>query len=156
MANTKYQEVFDSFLNKVEDDDWYSSYQDELESYELDWTGMLHTAVAMFKFPRFNTNLNDIDKEFCCKLSNDEIEILAILMKQEWLDRIIHSWEQAKLLYDERDFSPANMLAQLIKAQEHNDKVARSLQKTYSRAIIDEEGYKKPFDYKIFGSAHNV
>lgn len=147
--NTKYEVVFDSFLAKIQEDDW-CEYLDESE-YVKEWMALLHAAMSHFKFPRFNTKIDDEGDSFNAVLTDQEVEILAQLMKQEWLDRTIHDWQQVKLLYDERDFSPANMLAQLIKALEFTSKKVNKLQKSYSRSILDEEGNKEVFDYTIFG-----
>ena len=125
MAQTTYQVIFNSFLSKVHDDDWFSYDEDQELLYAIEWTALLHNAMALFKFPRFNTIMDDENQVIDDELTNEEIEILAHLMKQEWLDQLIHSWEQVRMLYDERDFSPANMLAQLIKAEEHNEKKTR-------------------------------
>ena len=146
--NTPYEVVFDSFLAKIQEDDW-CEYLDESE-YKKDWMALLRAAMSQFKFPRFNTKLDD-ENSFNSVLTDQEVEILAQLMKQEWLDRTIHDWQQVKLLYDERDFSPANMLAQLIKALEFTSQKVNKLQKSYSRSILDEEGNKNVFDYTVFG-----
>ena len=47
--------------------------------------------------------------------SFDEIQIIANLMKAEWLARTIATWENVKVMYDERDFSQANLLDKFIK-----------------------------------------
>ena len=150
---TPYQVVFDAFLSKIQEDDW-SEYMDE-EAYTADWISILHAAMAQFKFPRFNTKLDDEKKEFNDELTDQEVEILAQLMKQEWLDRAIHDWQEIKLLYDERDFSPANMLDKLIKALDFTATKVYKLQKSYSRSILSADGNKRVFDYTIFGGKSN-
>lgn len=148
---TPYQEVYDAFLAKVKEDEWTDL--SEIDYYLEDWKALLHSALPFFKFPRFDTTLDDTNNCFAnANLTREEIEILANLMKQEWLDRIINSWDQVKVMYDERDFSPANMVAQLIKLSDATMKKVRSLQKNYSRAI-NNEGIKKPFDYTQFGGS---
>ena len=42
----------------------------------------------------YDTTLNDENKTIAGDLTNEEIQILGHLMKQEWLDTIIHSWER--------------------------------------------------------------
>lgn len=149
--STPYNKIYDAFLSKVNDDEW--SNPDDLEYHQEDWNGYLHAAVALFKFPRFNTKLNDATAEMEADLTEEEINILANLMKQEWLDRNIHTWEQIKTMYDERDFSQANMLRQLINAHDAVVKQNYHLQKIYSRSILNSDGIKTPFDYKIFGGS---
>jgi hypothetical protein len=43
------------------------------------------------------------------------IQILATYMKVEWLDRTILTWNNLRPLYDEADFSYANLIDKLIK-----------------------------------------
>lgn len=148
--STPYEKIFDSFLAKVNEDDW--SNPEELDYHIEDWKGLLHSALALFKFPRFNLTCDDIAEEMPeADLTQEEIEIIANLMKQEWLDRTIHTWDQVKTMYDERDFSQANMLSQLIKAYNTVANKNYHLQKTYSRSIMDKNGNKSVFDYRIFG-----
>lgn len=149
---TPYQTIYDSFLAKVKEDEWTDL--SEIDYYLEDWKSLLHSALAFFKFPRFDITLDD--EANCFKnatLTREEIEILANLMKQEWLERIINSWDQVKVMYDERDFSPANMVAQLIKLSEATAKKIRLLQKNYSRSI-NTNGIKKPFDYTQLGGSN--
>lgn len=149
---TPYRDIYDAFLAKVKEDEWTDL--SELEYYIEDWCALLHSALTFFKFPRFDTTLNDEAQCFeNAVLTREEIEIIANLMKQEWLDRIINSWDQVKVMYDERDFSPANMIAQLIKLSEATMKKTRMLQKNYSRSI-NNQGIKKPFDYTQFGGSN--
>ena len=147
--STPYEKIYNAFLSKVNDDEW--SYPDELEYYKEDWKEMLHTAVSMFKFPRFNVTMDDEKEEMVADLTVEEIQILANLMKQEWLDRNIFTWDQIKTMYDERDFSQANMVRQLINAHKAVIEQNYHLQKAYSRSILNNQGYKTPFNYKIFG-----
>jgi hypothetical protein len=150
--STPYEKIFNSFLSKVNEDDW--SNPDELDYHIEDWKTLLHSALALFKFPRFNLTCDDEKEEMPkADLTSEEIEIIAGLMKQEWLDRSIHTWDQIKTMYDERDFSQANMLAQLIKAYDTAADKNYHLQKAYSRSILDEDGNKSVFDYRIFGGS---
>ena len=50
------------------------------------------------------------EENFADDLNNEEIQILATYMKCEWLNRTILTWENVKPLYEERDFSQANLL----------------------------------------------
>lgn len=149
---TPYSKIYDKFLSKVNDDEW--SNPDDLVMYEEDWEEFLTTAVGMFKFPRFNIegkyNVETKQMEFEDDLTSEEINILANLMKKEWLDRNIMTWDQIKTMYDERDFSQANMLRQLINAHDAVVKEIYHLQKMYSRSIL-KDGRKTPFDYRQFG-----
>jgi len=93
------------------DDEW--GYWEE-EDIKEDWKAILKGALPWFKFPRVSLDI-EIDEEtgeesFVDDLSNEEIQILATYMKCEWLNRTILTWENVKPLYEERDFSQANLL----------------------------------------------
>lgn len=141
---TPYQVVYDSFLAKVKEDDWCN--ETDIEMMLCDWRAILESAIPFFKFPR--VSLRRDDHGFLEDLGDDEIQILANLMKEEWLARTINSWENVKVMYDERDFSQANLLDKFIKLQENVQAKNRKLQKMYSRSILDkEDGLRKPYDY---------
>lgn len=141
---TPYQVVYDAFLAKVKEDDW--SDASNIEMMLEDWRSILESAIPFFKFPRISMNRND--EGFIEKLGTDEIQILANLMKEEWLSRTINTWENVKVMYDERDFSQANLLDKFIKLQETVQAKNRKLQKMYSRSITNpNDGIRRPFDY---------
>jgi hypothetical protein len=50
-------------------------------------------------------------------------------------------------MYDERDWSPANLLKQFISLMEMSTKKALKLEKLYSRSITGEDGMRKPFSF---------
>ena len=64
-------------------------------------------------------------------------------MKCEWLNRTILTWEHVKPLYEERDFSQANLIDKLNQTLEAERKSAEKLESLYYRAIKH-----KPFDYR--------
>ena len=57
--------------------------------------------------------INEEGTAFVDDVTNEEIQILAQLMKCEWLNRSIMTWENVKPLYVERDFSQANLIDKL-------------------------------------------
>ena len=63
-------------------------------------------------------------------------------MKCEWLNRTILTWENVKPLYEERDFSQANLIDKFIKLLEQEKRNALNLERIYYRVIKG-----KPFDY---------
>ena len=141
---TPYQIVYDAFLAKIREDEWCNEI--DIEMILADWRAILESALLLFKFPRVNLSNRD-DCGFDAKLTNEEIQILANLMKEEWLSRTINTWENVRVMYDERDFSQANLLDKFIKLLEHTQNKNKRLQKQYSRAVVDKDGIKKPFDY---------
>ena len=134
---TPYQKVYDDFLVKMLEDEWVN--WDENEVYQ-DLRGILEGAIPWFKFPR--KSLERDDNGFIQDLDNEEIQILACYMKCEWLNRTILTWENVKHLYEERDFSQANLLDkfnQTLEAEKYN---ALKLERIYYRSVNG-----KPFKY---------
>jgi hypothetical protein len=97
-------------------------------------------AVTWFKFPRVSLEFDD--NGFVDDLNNEEIQIIADFMKCEWLNRCIMTWENVKPLYEERDFSQANLLDKLDELQQAQEKKARQREANYYRSIKG-----KPFDF---------
>jgi hypothetical protein len=64
-------------------------------------------------------------------------------MKCEWLNRTILTWENVKPLYEERDFSQANLLDKFNQMLEAEKKNAEKLERIYYRS---RKG--KPFNYE--------
>ena len=102
---TSFDVVYTAFLSKILDDEWDTWTEAEVEE---DLFTLLQAAIARFKFPR--VSLEYTSEGFTDTLTNDEVQILASYMKCEWLNRNILTWENVKPLYDERDFSQANLL----------------------------------------------
>ena len=140
---TDLQVVYDAFLSKMLDDEWGNWEEEDMQE---DWRSILMGAIPQFKFPRVSLDI-EVDSEtntekFVDDLTNDEIQILATYMKCEWLNRTILTWENVKPLYEERDFSQANLLNQFKQKLEQELKNAGKLEAKYYRAIK-----RKPFDY---------
>lgn len=146
---TDLQVVYDAFLAKMLDDEWADWYQADLEE---DWKALLMSALPWFKFPRVSLDL-ETDSEtgiesFSADLNNEEIQILATYMKCEWLNRTILTWENVKPLYEERDFSQANLLDKFNQMLEQEKKNAARLEAVYYRSRS-----RKPFDYTKLATA---
>ena len=75
------------------------------------------------------------EEGFLEKLENAEIQILSTYMKCEWLNRSIMTWENIKPLYEERDFSQANLLDKLKNTLESERLNAARLEGVYYRSI---------------------
>ena len=135
---TSYDVVYDAFLAKILDDEW--GYWTE-EEVKQDLRALLEGAIPWFKFPR--TSLSRGDYGFNEDLSNEEIQILATYMKCEWLNRTILTWENVKPLYEERDFSQANLLAKFKQMLEAEEYKALKLERIYYRSYDN-----KPFDFQ--------
>ena len=142
---TDVQVVYDAFLGKLLEDEWLNW---DLEDIIEDWKTLLKAAIPWFKFPRVSLDLDANEENFQEDLSNEEIQIIASYMKCEWLNRTILTWENVKPLYEERDFSQANLLDkfnQMLMAEKKN---AARLEALYYRSIK-----RKPFNYRNLATA---
>lgn len=140
---TSFQTVYDAFLAKLLDDEWSVWEEEDMQE---DWKAILKGALPWFKFPR--VSLDTDGDQFVEDLNNEEIQILATYMKCEWLNRTILTWENVKPLYEERDFSQANLLDKFNQMLEQEKKNAARLEAVYYRSI-----QRKPFDYTRLATA---
>ena len=135
---TSLNKVYDAFLSKMLDDEYANWTRDEVEE---DLHSLLLAALPWFKFPR--KSLEIVGDQFVENLTNEEIQIISTFMKCEWLNRTILTWENVKPLYEERDFSQANLIdkfTQMLKEEKDN---AKRLEAVYYRSVNG-----RPFDYK--------
>ena len=134
---TPYFKVYEAFLARILEDEW----QDWLiEEAEADWRQILEAALPWFKFPR--VSLEHDENGFVDDLSHQEIQIIANYMKCEWLNRCLLTWENVKPLYQERDFSQANLIDKLGDAIKQERANALAMESIYYRS---RDG--KPFNY---------
>lgn len=134
---TSFQKVYDAFLVKMLEDEWVEWDEEEVNE---DLFNLLQGAIPWFKFPR--KSLDYTEEGFVEDLDNIEIQILACYMKCEWLNRTILTWENIKPLYEERDFSQANLLSKFNETLEAEKYNALKLERIYYRSIKGT-----PFDY---------
>ena len=157
MEKTMFLTVYDRFLGKITDDMYM-----ELTPLDTlrDLQNILLEAIPMFEFPRINIYdyqsfelsinelTNEINDESCffVKLTAEEINILATLMKLIWLKRQIASIENIRMKYSGSDFkftSQASHLGKLITLQETIEKEDRHNQRLYKRRKFTDEGMIK-------------
>lgn len=139
---TSFEEIYDRFLGKITDDmymEW--TYEDTVK----DLKNLLMDAIPGFEFPRFPLYDFDTDlEEFGSHLTSEEINILALLMYNAWLQRQIASIEQTRMKYSGTDFkmtSQANHLAKLIELKKEAERQAHHMQRLYKRRkLIDDKG----------------
>lgn len=124
---TPFLKVYDAFLARITADEW--TLEEELAIVERDWQELLKMAIFRFKYPRISLEVEEINSEqesepgglkgyqFINELTNDEIQLLALYMKHEWVKRCIASWENIRQLYSSKDFSQANHLDKLNKLE---------------------------------------
>lgn len=81
---------------------------------------------------------------FNVELSHEEINILALLMKQAWVQRQVTSIENTRMKYSGSDFkmtSQANHLSKLLSLLEESRRDSFHMQRLYKRRKLSKEGY---------------
>ena len=96
-----------------------------------------------------DTNLSEtpkviVDKSrFNVELTSEEINILALLMKQGWVQRQVTSIENTRMKYSGSDFkmtSQANHLAKLLSLLTESRRDSFHMQRLYKRRKIADDG----------------
>lgn len=153
---TLFEEVYDRFFGKITDDMYMEWTKEDTEK---DLYNILMDALPGFEFPRFPlysfTNVEIASEEtrtvavpaFSAHLTTEEINILALLMYNTWLQRQVASIEQTRMKYSGTDFkmtSQANHLAKLIELKKEAERQSHHMQRLYKRRkLIDNEGSYK-------------
>ena len=157
---TKFSAVYDCFLGKITDD----MYMELTPADTLrDLQSLLINAIPEFEFPRKNisnytidfTALNDMaikdtiqyiendNSSFNVELTQEEINILAILMMIGWLQRQVTSIENIRMKYSGSDFkftSQANHLSKLLTLLTECQRQSHHMQRLYKRRKTDDQG----------------
>lgn len=130
---TPYSKLFNSFLNKIEDDLYAQFTKEELDSDLID---LLNSAIVNFDYPKTDIYSKDDQLQtFSEELSIFEIEILANLMTLEWIKRQIKSIYVIKQAMTDSDFkltSQANHLKMLLELKKVTESDIEKLQNKYS------------------------
>lgn len=149
---TPFLRVYDAFLGRITADEW--TLEEELAIVERDWQELLRMAIFRFKYPRVSLEVEEIQNgeeefnddsealksyQFVEDLTNDEIQLLALYMKHEWVKRCIASWENIRQLYASKDFSQANHLDKLNKLE-----AAIEVEVHKAEGIYDRSREKRP------------
>ena len=142
---TPFLKVYDAFLARITADEW--TLEEELAIVERDWLERLKMAIARFKYPRVSLDFEEVTAadiednspqlkiyQFKEDLTNDEIQLLAVYMKHEWIKRCVSSWEHIGQLYTSKDFSMANHLDKLNDLQVAVLKEVEEQQDIYDRS----------------------
>lgn len=82
---------------------------------------------------------------FSVDLTNEEINILALLMKQAWVQRQVTSIENTRMKYSGSDFkmtSQANHLSKLLTLLEESRRDSFHMQRLYKRRKLSDNEYK--------------
>lgn len=163
MSNTLFASVYNRFLGKITDDMYMElTPQDTIK----DLQNLLIDAIPGFEFPRkrldytisvepfgsvpngfavgtAENGYQDISY-FHCELDGEEINILAILMMNSWLQRQVTTIENIRMKYSGTDFkmtSQANHLGKLLTLQAEMQRQSHHMQRLYKRRKTDANGY---------------
>lgn len=136
---TSFDTIIDAFLSKITDDMYLELTEEDTirdaKQYLLD-------AIPYFEFPRFALYDYNVEQGvYNVDLTQEEINIFAILMKQAWLDRQINSIENTRMKYSGSDFkftSQANHLAKLLNLKTENHRENIHAQRLYKRRKFHE------------------
>ena len=98
-----------------------------------------------------------VDKSrFNVELSAEEINILALLMKQGWVQRQVTSIENTRMKYSGTDFkmtSQANHLSKLLSLLEESRRDSFHMQRLYKRRKLGSNGYQSNWSSLMENSA---
>ena len=98
-----------------------------------------------------------VDKShFNIELTPEEINILALLMKQGWVQRQVTSIENTRMKYSGSDFkmtSQANHLSKLLSLLEESRRDSFHMQRLYKRRKLADGGYKSNWSSLMEASA---
>jgi len=131
--STSYEEVFDSYLSKIDDPIYTLLSQDDAE---FDMLKLLNSAIVQFNYPKVDLRDKDDDfKQFNQTLGLDEIEILSSLMKLEKFKRDVNRYDNIRQKMQDKDFrisSQASHLEALIKLKREMQDECNEMQTKYS------------------------
>lgn len=138
---TSFETIIDRFLGKITDDMYLELTP---EDTIRDAKQFLVDAIPYFEFPRFALYDYNADlEEYNVDLTDEEINILALLMKTAWLERQINSVENTRMKYSGSDFkmtSQANHLSKLIQLKHENVRESTHAQRLYKRRKFNQDG----------------
>ena len=147
---TPFTQVYNRFLGKITDDMYMELTP---EDTIRDLRNLLLDAIPGFEFPRkdlsnyiidtITENVLEETSSFAEELTSEEINILAILMMNGWLQRQITTIENIRMKYSGSDFkmtSQANHLAKLLALQKEIERQSLHMQRLYKRRRTNEDG----------------
>lgn len=177
-GHTSFAKVYNRFLGKITDDMYMElTPEDTLR----DLQNLLINAIPGFEFPRQvidDFTLFILEKEpnlitdndfiigetdsgkvlveqsyFTSKLTSEEINILAILMLEGWVQRQITSIEVTRMKYSGPDFkmtSQANHLSKLLNLLKEVQRQSLHMQRLYKRRKVDAATGKILSNWSVF------
>ncbi len=102
MAGTTFGEVYDLFMQYITDYKLVALYNASVTDFETYLSAWLKSAITDFK--NCNQSLTYATGEFTVTLTEENIKILALLMKKYWLAKEIENVNQMNLHVQDKDF----------------------------------------------------
>ncbi|WP_099301827.1 hypothetical protein [Bacillus sp. Marseille-P3800] len=137
---TPFDHIRDRFLSKIADNDLLSLDEEDI-NIETDM--LLRAACGKFLHCHLDlAKRNLTDRYFEIPLNDTEIEILSLLMVNEWLSPKLHRQQLLRQSLSNRDYqmtSQANHLLSLKELKEHNQKELDSLISVYYYSNYERE-----------------
>lgn len=142
---TPFKVIYDKFFGKITDDMYENIAEWTKEDTEADVKNILLDAIPGFEFPRFPLyDYDEYAEEFESSLTEEEINIFALLMLNVWVQRQVTSIENTRMKYSGSDFkltSQANHLAKLMELKKETERQTHHMQRLYRRRkMMDDRG----------------
>lgn len=136
----------------------------DLYSYEISLEQVLEEDILNedFVIGIADTDLDEDSKvivdrsHFSVDLSSEEVNILALLMKQGWVQRQVASIENTRMKYSGSDFkftSQANHLSKLMSLLSECQRESFHMQRLYKRRKLENGMYKSNWSILLEDSA---
>ena len=144
MKITEYREIYERFLSKIEDE-----YLASLDEEQLNTALYPLLLSAINDFARISEhNLRKRDERgrvFYETLTEDEVEVLAVLMKPVWLERYLNNSRKIEQQYFDAG----------IKTYSPNENL-RNLTNMYQQYLVDARKAKTEYTYKRVSIVGNL
>ena len=148
--------VYDLFFSKITDDMYMELTKEDTMRMVED---LLNSAVHSFEFPRKSLErvpaLEDEEGYFISDLTEEECNILATYMVEEWIGQQLASVENTRMKYSGSDFkftSQANHMAKLQSLKKEYERKGFHLQRLYKRRKVDSKGVYRSTMHTIMES----
>lgn len=177
-GHTSFAEVYNRFLGKITDDMYLELTPEDTMK---DLQNLLINAIPGFEFPRQvidDFTITTVEKKselitsndfvigetsagmvlveqsyFTSKLTSEEINILAILMLEGWVQRQITSIEVTRMKFSGPDFkmtSQANHLSKLLSLLKEIQRQSLHMQRLYKRRKVDAATGQITSNWSVF------
>lgn len=149
---TLFSEIYEAFLNGITDDMYITTTEEETNE---DLSSFLINSIVRFRGPKVPLRNYDLElQKFNTKLDIDEISILALLMKIDWISRQMHTVNLTEMQYTGSDAKVLNTKAQMATLTALKTLTEKDYEKQlhyYHYHKINDEGYTVMEDFSFSG-----